>query len=337
MATDGHGIRRGQDGLHTWLRRENGLPGDGDVVASHLVPVVRACDAWQPLVQLHLTIRDGKHVPLLSCRHFPVLLDVVEVHDAHLFLQRLSGAIQVSRHDDARRRLALRRGRGCRSPLALSFVHQLPPSRPVPSCHTTTAASPAGGGVTWGGVGVGWGNDRHRFWAQALFSSACLHVAFSCHRQRPLLSQHSRATARSLPAERRRCLRQPEGQSTSEQCLLKAKSSWGVQPDRGQEAGSGPGSARPRPGLGGSRRRGSWRRGSRSRMRYGARTWRMRYGAETWRSCGWTWRALGWTWRSLTFVLTFAAVARLTRAAHSSGGRSHPVGGVQSSEQDRPQ
>ena len=126
MATDGHGIRRGQDGLHTWLRRENGLPGDGDVVASHLVPVVRACDAWQPLVQLHLTIRDGKHVPLLNCRHFPVLLDVVEVHDAHLFLQRLSGAIQVSRHDDARRRLALRRGRGCRSPLALSFVHQLP-------------------------------------------------------------------------------------------------------------------------------------------------------------------------------------------------------------------
>ena len=117
-------------------------------------------------------------------------------------------------------------------------------SRPVLSCHTTTAASPAGAGVGWG---VGWGNNRHRFWAQALFSSACLHVAFSCHRQRPLLSQHSRATARSLPAERRRCLRQPEGQSTSEQCLLKAKSSWGVQPDRGQEAGSGPGSARPRP------------------------------------------------------------------------------------------
>ena len=71
-------------------------------------------------------IRDGKHVPLTNHQHFPVLLDVVEVHDAHLFLQRLAGAIQVSRHDDARRRLALRRGRGCRSPLALSFVHQLP-------------------------------------------------------------------------------------------------------------------------------------------------------------------------------------------------------------------
>ena len=39
----------------------------GDVVATHHMLAVHAFDEWEPLDQVHHTIPDGEHVPLVRC------------------------------------------------------------------------------------------------------------------------------------------------------------------------------------------------------------------------------------------------------------------------------